>query len=96
MEINLKNLSNAQKIANNVLIQRGKVNHGEGNKNPEEGIITKGSQIVVPEGMAMMVIDNGAIADFSAEPGIYTYEQSTEPTVFDGGFFKGVKDTIKQ
>ena len=82
-------------IANNVLIQRGKVNHGEGNKNPEEGIITKGSQIVVPEGMAMMVIDNGAIADFSAEPGIYTYEQSTEPTVFDGGFFKGVKETIK-
>ena len=43
----------------------------------------------------MMVIDNGAIADFSAEPGIYTYEQSTEPTVFDGGFFKGVKETIK-
>ncbi len=82
-------------IANNVLIQRGKVNHGEGNKNPEEGIITKGSQIVVPEGMAMMIIDNGAIADFSAEPGIYTYEQSTEPTVFDGGFFKGVKETIK-
>lgn len=82
-------------IANNVLIQRGKVNHGEGNKNPEEGIITKGSQIVVPEGMAMMVVDNGAIADFSAEPGIYTYEQSSEPTVFDGGFFKGVKETIK-
>ena len=79
----------------NVLIQRGTIKHGEGNKNPSEGIITKGSQIVVPEGMAMMIVDNGAIADFSAEPGIYTYEQSTEPTVFDGGFFKGIKDTIK-
>ena len=75
--------------------KRGVVNHGDGNKNPSEGIITKGSQIVVPEGMAMMIVDNGAIADFSAEPGIYTYEQSTEPTVFDGGFFKGIKDTIK-
>ena len=82
-------------VANNVLIQRGEVNHGDGNKNPSEGIITKGSQIVVPEGMAMMIVDNGAIADFSAEPGIYTYEQSSEPTVFDGGFFKGIKDTIK-
>lgn len=81
--------------ANNVLIQRGQVEHGDGNKNPSEGIITKGSQIVVPEGMAMMVIDNGAIADFSAEPGTYTYEQSTEPTVFDGGVFQGIKDTIK-
>lgn len=82
-------------VAGNVLIQRGQVNHGDGNKNPSEGIITKGSQIVVPEGMAMMIVDNGAIADFSAEPGIYTYEQSSEPTVFDGGFFKGIKDTIK-
>ena len=83
------------KVEGNVLIQRGEVNHGDGNKNPSEGIITKGSQIVVPDGMAMMIVDNGAIADFSAEPGIYTYEQSTEPTVFDGGFFKGIKDTIK-
>ena len=83
------------KVEGNVLIQRGEVNHGDGNKNPSAGIITKGSQIVVPEGMAMMIVDNGAIADFSAEPGIYTYEQSTEPTVFDGGFFKGIKDTIK-
>lgn len=82
-------------VENNVLIQKGLVKHGEGNKNPSDGIITKGSQIVVPEGMAMMIIDNGAIADFSAEPGTYTYEQSTEPTVFDGGFFKGIGETIK-
>ena len=90
-----KEFIDCPEVATNVLIQRGRVNHGDGNKNPSEGIITKGSQIVVPEGMAMMVVDNGAIADFSAEPGIYTYEQSSEPTVFDGGFFKGVKDTIK-
>ena len=76
MEINLKNLLIAPEVGGNVLIQRGRVNHGDGNKNPSEGIITKGSQIVVPEGMAMMIVDNGAIADFSAEPGIYTYEQS--------------------
>lgn len=79
----------------NVLIQRGYVKHGDGNRNPSENIITKGSAIVVPDGMAMMIVDNGAIADFSAEPGTYTYDNSTEPTVFDGGFFKGVKETIK-
>ena len=90
-----KEFIDCPEVGGNVLIQRGRVNHGDGNKNPSEGIITKGSQIVVPEGMAMMIVDNGAVADFSAEPGIYTYEQSTEPTVFDGGFFKGIKDTIK-
>ena len=36
---------------NKVLIQSGLVQHGKGNKNPSEGIITKGSAIVVPEGM---------------------------------------------
>lgn len=79
----------------NVLIQRGEVRHGDGNKNPSEGIITNGSAIVVPEGMCMMIIDNGAITEFMAESGTYKYDNASEPTVFEGGFFKGIKDTIK-
>ena len=50
-------------IDSNVLIQRGIVNHGKGNKNPSEGVISNGSAIVVPEGMAMMIIDNGEIKE---------------------------------
>ena len=46
-----------------VLIQRGEVNHGKGNRNPSGGVITKGSAIVVPQGWAMMVIDNGEIVE---------------------------------
>ena len=80
---------------NNVLIQRGYVGHGEGNKNPSEGIITKGSAIVVPEGMCMMIVDNGAITEFTAEAGTFTYDNSTEPTIFEGGFFKGIGESIK-
>jgi len=80
---------------NKVLIQRGLVQHGKGNKNPSEGIITKGSAIVVPEGMCMMIVDNGAITEFTAEPGTFTYDNSTEPTIFEGGFFKGIGESIK-
>lgn len=69
--------------------------HGDGNKNPSEGIITNGSGIVVPEGMCMLLIDNGAIVEFVSESGTYKYDSSTEPTVFEGGFFKGIKETIK-
>lgn len=82
-------------VDEHVLIQKGIVKHGEGNKNPSEGIITKGSQIVVPAGMAMMIVDNGEITEFSAEAGTFTYDKSTEPTVFDGGFFKGIGESIK-
>ena len=80
---------------NKVLIQSGLVQHGKGNKNPSEGIITKGSAIVVPEGMCMMIVDNGAITEFTAEPGTFTYDNSTEPTIFEGGFFKGIGESIK-
>lgn len=82
-------------ITNNVLIQRGFVKHGVGNNTPSEGIITNGSAIVVPEGMCMLLIDNGAIVEFAAESGIYKYDKSTEPTIFEGGFFKGTKETVK-
>ena len=82
-------------VSGDVLIQRGEINHGDGNKNPSEGIITNGSKIIVPVGMAMMVIDNGRITEFSSEPGEFIYDNTSEPSVFVGGFFKGIVDTIK-
>ena len=82
-------------VNNDVLIQRGVVKHGSGNTNPTEGVITNGSTIVVPQGMAMMLIQNGEIKEFSSEPGEYTWDSGSEPSVFTGGFFQGVGDTIK-
>ncbi len=79
-----------------VLVQRGVVNHGDGNKNPSEGVITNGSAIMVPQGTAMMVIENGKILDFCAEPGTYTFNSGSEPSIFTGGLGKGIVDTIKK
>ena len=82
-------------IANDVIIQRGVVSHGVGNKNYSEGIISNGSAIDIPAGMAMMIIDNGKVAEFSAEPGTFTWDTSSEPSIFTGGLGKGIIDTIK-
>lgn len=79
-----------------VLVQRGLVHHGEGNKKPTENIISNGSAIAVPEGTAMMVIENGKILEFSAEAGTYTFDKGTETSVFEGGFGKGLVDAIKK
>lgn len=79
-----------------VLVQRGLVHHGEGNKNPTENIISNGSAIAVPEGTAMMIIENGKILEFSAEAGTYTFDKGTETSVFEGGFGKGLVDAIKK
>lgn len=79
-----------------VLVQRGLVHHGEGNKNPTENIISNGSAIAVPEGTAMMVIENGKILEFSAVSGTYTFDKGSETSVFEGGFGKGLVDAIKK
>lgn len=80
---------------NNVIIQRGYVQHGEGNKNYSEGVISNGTAIAVPQGMAMMIIDNGEIKEFTAEPGTYTWDSSSEPSIFTGGLGKGIVNTFK-
>ena len=82
-------------IEKDVLIQRGMVNHGKGNYNPSEGVISNGSGIVVPKGMAMMIVDNGEVVEFTAEAGTYTFDKSSEPSIFTGELGKGIIDTIK-
>lgn len=82
-------------VNNDVIIQRGIVNHGEGNKNYSEGIITNGSTIAVPQGMAMMIVDNGKIVEFTAESGTYTWDTSSEPSIFTGSLGKSIVDSIK-
>ncbi|MDD6388020.1 MAG: SPFH domain-containing protein [Bacilli bacterium] len=79
----------------NYIIQRGYVQHGKGNRNPQEGILSKGTAIAVPEGMSMMVIDNGQIVEFTAEPGVFVFDNSTEPSIFAGNFGQNLIESIK-
>ncbi len=81
-------------IDKDVLIQRGTLNHGKGNKNPSEGVISNGSAIAVPQGMAMMIIENGEIKEFTAESGTYTFDTSSEPSIFTGSLGDGIKETF--
>lgn len=90
-----KEFVNCPAIQKNVLIQRGTINHGSGNSNPSDGIISNGSTIVVPQGMAMMIIDNGEIKEFTAEAGTFYFDTSSEPSIFTGNLGKGIIDTFK-
>ena len=82
-------------VANDVIVQRGTVQHGDANNTFTEGVISNGSGIAVPEGMAMMIVDNGKIVEFTAEPGTFTYDSSSEPSIFCGGLGNGIVESIK-
>ena len=78
-----------------VLVTKGakRVSGRSSNTKASENIITNGSIIAVNEGQCMMIVDQGAIAEFCAEPGEFVWDSSTEPTVFYGGLAQGLKNS---
>ena len=54
------------------------------NTKGDPNIITNGSLIAVADGQCMLIVEQGKIVDVCAEPGEYTYDASTEPSVFSG------------
>lgn len=84
-------------LPNNVLLKKGQKRTGEGSSNHgSDNVITKGSRIAVNEGQFMLIVEDGKIVDFTAEPGSYTYDSSTEPTMLYGGFGKGLIESFKR
>lgn len=80
-----------------VLVTKGKkrTSRRSSNRKGEENIITNGSVVAVNEGQCMIIVDQGKVAEVCNEPGEYVYDSSTEPSVFYGGFGKGVLDSFK-
>ena len=81
----------------NVLAAKGqkKTSKRGSNTKGEDNIITNGSGIVVNKGQAAIIIDDGRIAELCAEEGRYTYDKSSEPSIFYGGLGKGLIDSLK-
>lgn len=61
------------------------------NTQGESNIISNGSIVAVNEGQCMMIVEQGAIVEFSAEAGEFVWDSSTEPTMLYGGFGQGLK-----
>lgn len=64
------------------------------NTRGSDNIITNGSIIAVADGQCMMIVEQGKIIEVCAEPGEFTYDTSTEPTIFSGSLGESVKATF--
>lgn len=52
------------------------------NKHGSDNIISSGSGIAVADGQCMMIVEQGKVVEVCADPGEYTYDASTEPSIF--------------
>lgn len=80
-----------------VLVQKGakKVSGRSSNTKASENIISNGSAIAVNDGQCMIIVEQGKVVDVCAEPGVFVYDTSTEPSLFTGGLGQGIKNTFK-
>ena len=65
------------------------------NKRGSDNLISNGSVIAVADGQCMMIVDQGKVVEFSAEPGEFTYDASTEPSIFSGNLGQSILETFK-
>ena len=60
------------------------------NTKAEDNIITNGSVIAVADGQCMIIVEQGEVVDMCAEPGEFTYDTSTEPSLFYGNLGENI------
>lgn len=80
-----------------VLVAKGKKRTGKrsSNKRGSENVISDGSVIAVADGQCMIIVEQGQVVDICAEPGEFTYDMSTEPSVFTGDLSETVPAVLK-
>ncbi len=81
-----------------VLVSKGQKRVNEkrsSNTKASDNIISNGSIVAVNDGQFMMIVEQGKVVDFTAESGEYLYDKSTEPSLFYGGFGKGILESLK-
>ena len=72
-----------------VLVAKGKKrvdSKRSSNTKGTDNIISDGSLIVVADGQCMIIVDQGKVVEFAAEPGAYKFDNKTESSIFSGSF----------
>lgn len=84
-------------LSNDVLMKKGqkRVSGRSSNTKGSDNIITNGSIIAVADGQCMMIVEQGKVVEFCAEPGEFRYDSTTEPSIFCGSFGESLKQTFK-
>ena len=83
-------------IDNDVLVVKGEKRIGgrSSNTRGNDNIISNGSGIAVADGQCMIIVEQGKVVEVCAEPGEFTYDTSSEPSIFSGNLSEGILNTF--
>lgn len=88
----------APDMGDNVVCCPGRIitNKRSSNTKGNENVVSNGSKIHVYDNQFMILVDNGKIVDYTAEPGPYTVSMSSAPSLFNGQFGDSLKDAFER
>lgn len=83
-------------LESDILVAKGRkrVSGRSSNTKGDDNIITNGSVIAVNDGQCMLIVEQGKVVEVCAESGQFTWDTSTEPSIFTGGLGQGIKNTF--
>jgi Putative virion core protein (lumpy skin disease virus) len=81
----------------NVMVVKGekRISGRSSNTKGSDNVISSGSGIAVADGQCMIIVEQGKIVEVCAEPGEFTYDSSSEPSIFSGNLGESVIATFK-
>ncbi len=84
-------------IEKDVMVVKGtkRVGSRSSNTKGSDNIISNGSGIAVADGQCMIIVEQGKIVEVCAEAGEFTYDASSEPSIFSGNLGDSIKESFK-
>lgn len=84
-------------IPKEILVTKGikQISGRSSNTKGNDNIISNGSGIAVADGQCMIIVEQGKVVEVCAEPGEFTYDSSTEPSIFAGSLGSSIIETFK-
>ena len=84
-------------LSADVLVAKGskRISGRSSNTKGSDNIISSGSGIAVADGQCMLIVEQGRVVEVCAEPGEYTFDKSTEPSIFAGDLGDSIMDTFQ-
>ena len=86
-----------ESLPENVMVTKGQKRTGERSSNTKGGdnIISNGSVIAVADGQCMIIVDQGKVVEVCADSGEFTYDMSTEPSIFHGDLGSSIVESFQ-
>ena len=80
-----------------VLMTKGekRITSRSSNTSGNDNIISNGSGIAVADGQCMIIVEQGKVVELCAEPGEFTYNSSSEPSIFAGNLGESILNSFK-